>query len=498
MASKFALAFPFAARVGAFVPPRNPCHFSPISPRLWAAKTPRSGLLQEVLECTGTAIQCRGSPRGYAALDRLGELSDRRTPFDFTSHVSSGVGTYLEPASLIMAHRELLPAETTAKCLRRVAEMEREGSYNTEPDSVDGVPSLHLNLVVRGKLVVDPACQDVFSLVEPFIFESLLPHVQEKMGNVVVNEVFLRRYGGDVGRCSISAHFDVLSVATAVIALDDAAADGRNGLYMSASDSNHAALRQFFPLNQGDAVVHTWDVLHGVDVEPAVQRTSLIVWFTPALDNADESVTNDVKELQDKPKWIANREDLSTHSVAQFLLGSSLEGSYSGAVGQENPYDMYMKSASLGNAFSLDRLGTLCCEGKLTAFQVGKTISVLKDLRSSQDWPEPLVQELNDNSDGGETASCAAAKLLWYEAASRGLATSQIWLGYACMKDAARHNSADLRLLAAVLFCLAEQQGGEISSAARFASKQTVEMYIRNQLEEFPGKRFLGEGEPGI
>ena len=63
---------------------------------------------------------------------------------------------------------------------------------------------------------------------------------------------------------------------------------------------------------------------------------------------------------------------------------------------------------------------------------------------------------------------------------------------------AARHNSADLRLLAAVLFCLAEQQGGEISSAARFASKQTVEMYIRNQLEEFPGKRFLGEGEPGI
>jgi hypothetical protein len=30
---------------------------------------------------------------------------------------------------------------------------------------------------------------------------------------------------------------------------------------------NHAALRRFFPLACGDGVVHTWDVIHGVDVE---------------------------------------------------------------------------------------------------------------------------------------------------------------------------------------------------------------------------------------
>ena len=102
--------------------------------------------------------------------------------------------------------------------------------------------------------------------------------------------MFLRRYGQDIGgqndlsRNGISAHYDVFSKVTAVIALDDVAADGRNGLFTTSTDdkgqtSNHKSLRRFFPLQKGDCVIHTWDVLHGVDVKPGLDRTSLIVWF---------------------------------------------------------------------------------------------------------------------------------------------------------------------------------------------------------------------------
>lgn len=101
---------------------------------------------------------------------------------------------------------------------------------------------------------------------------KLLPRVQELLGSndVAVREVFLRRYGQDLidreSRSSISAHYDVYAKVTSVFALDNIAADGRNGLYTVArsndgrSVSNHAALRRFFHLSSGDGVIRTWDV----------------------------------------------------------------------------------------------------------------------------------------------------------------------------------------------------------------------------------------------
>eukprot|EP00957_Ditylum_brightwellii_P011968 902875-Ditylum_brightwellii.AAC.1 len=83
---------------------------------------------------------------------------------------------------------------------------------------------------------------------------------------IEISDVFLRRYGhvGALRRDILSAHYDVTSYVTAVIALDDAALDGKNGLYTVLEDeekntgtSNHAALRRYFLLSTGDGVVHT-------------------------------------------------------------------------------------------------------------------------------------------------------------------------------------------------------------------------------------------------
>ena len=64
-----------------------------------------------------------------------------------------------------------------------------------------------------------------------------------------------------------------------------------NGFHTSSS-----VLKKFFQLNEGegDGVVRTFDILHGVDVDPKLilPRTSLIVWFTDvesSCDGAEES-----------------------------------------------------------------------------------------------------------------------------------------------------------------------------------------------------------------
>ena len=92
---------------------------------------------------------------------------------------------------------------------------------------------------------------------------------------------------------------------TSVIALDTTASSGSSGLYTIKTDptraSNHAALRQFFPLDVGDGVLHSFDILHGVDVDRRLgrERTSLIIWF---VDYFGGGKSNSVQPWLSNPK----------------------------------------------------------------------------------------------------------------------------------------------------------------------------------------------------
>lgn len=109
-------------------------------------------------------------------------------------------------------------------------------------------------------------------------------------------------------RYGLSAHYDVTADATCVMALDST---GRNGLYTIPSTpgvgGSHAALRRFFPLEKGDGVAHTYDILHGVDVDPKLNRarTSLIVWFTDD-GKIDEDQTVNQPWLLNPPMTLVN------------------------------------------------------------------------------------------------------------------------------------------------------------------------------------------------
>jgi hypothetical protein len=475
--------------------------------------------VRHVCKYTREAIRYRGQPRGLTALEKLGELCFIRASYDFDKDLER------KDQSVLAPQQHLLPSSVTEAFNTQVHVMEQNGWLSTNPDSVDGLPSLHLNLVSTGKSVArqDPlddfhrGLQKLLAIVEPYIYGELLPRVQEAMRDpsIAVSEVFLRRYGQDIGqertsRNGISAHYDVFSKVTTVIALDDTAADGTNGLYTTAvsnvqgdhgSTSNHASLRRYFPLKRGDGVVHTWDILHGVDIVPGLNRTSLIVWLTP-LHVINSSETS-------PPPWLVNHPNLETDDIAQFVLASAKEVTdpdvtesptspsldsamhHDARKSPENntfnlhPHDLYLKSAAAGNAFALTRLASLSEEKALSQEHAKQGIAILEKLG-------PLVDTLllDDDDDiisnDGSISLDSLANRFWLHGAVRGNALAQTALADNMMEKAVRTGNQDLRLLAAVLFGLAAQQGNESAaeSLARVVDFQIAHSSIQSQ-EDF-------------
>lgn len=327
--------------------------------------------------------------------------------------------------------------------------------------------------------------------------------------------MFVRSYGAEVQprsddddddanentRFGISAHYDVFSSLTAVVALDDVAREGRSGLYTVAAPSNHASLRRYFPLEAGDGVLHSWDVLHGVDIEPSSHRTSLIVWFTDYGGGDDDNGSA-------PPPWLSNPSE--NDEVGNFVLASAAE-----SVGWEepdegevdgfdhssdfdpddddddddrpHPHELYLRSAASGSAFGLCRLGSLVEDGSLWRSNndrrdtASSWLPRLKDILArlgddaARDGRRPSAPLVNDPD-----RRRATAKALWYEAAVRGNPTAQTSLADALMEDYCaprdeeeeRDDAEEERrreddvLTASVLFAMAAQQGEQDASDA--------------------------------
>jgi len=374
------------------------------------------------------------------AIRALGSL-DSRQPFDFKQN----------PSSSIRKLEGLIPRPQADRCLEKLKEIE----LSTEIDSVDGHPSYHVNLIVDGKKVDSEELEGLLSSVEKAVYEDLLPKAREMMDNekIVVSDVFFRRYGQyeieSFGkRRGISGHYDCFSAVTAVVALDDVAAEGSNGLFTIAFDDNscmlcHTSCRRFFPLKRGDAVMHDWKTIHGVDVEPDKDRASLVVWF---------SVEGEQRRAV--PSWI------SSGKIGDFVKGIASENSL--LDGDEiHPHDLYLSSAALGNAFALNRLGGLLEEEGLSPERVVVARDLLKGMRG---LPGHWALE------GAEDCSTNLARKAWYQAAIRGMAMALLALGDDVMGDALwgeeqeegngdEGRRQDMKIFAAKCIGLAAQQG---------------------------------------
>ena len=347
----------------------------------------------------------------------------------------------------------------------------------------------------------------LLELIMPHIENELLPKVNQLLNStsISISEVFIRRYGqdicGDVTRNGISAHYDVFSRITSVIALDDCASQGANGLYTTylappsslkstvGPTSNHASLRRFFPLESGDAVVHTWDVLHGVDVEPGLSRSSLIVWFS---DTGNEDPTNS------SPPWLRDRPDLETNHVVQFVLGSALS-SIEGKDDTESKevtteeQKLYLKSAVQGNSFALTRMGSLFEEDAITNPDIfSQAKKSLEQIQKESELPD-AVRTIPASTNIG------LAVRYWFEGALQGNPLAQRALADELMFQAAQTGDEDGRIMAAVLFTLAAQQGcaGSLDSLSRVVEFDLASRGVETE-EEFAASPVVQTTSAGI
>lgn len=429
------------------------------------------------------AFKHRGTEQGNISLLVLQMMSKRRVAFDFEAYehkVQQQDHQSIERRKSVIAHqKQVLPSSAIDQVMNVVDEIKSRKFLSMNPDSVDGLPSLHLNLISNGKPMFDEAdivndsdsTEDTFSqciskmvdILHPHLYDDLLPSVRKltNSSTIEISDVFIRNYGKmdedeSNNRYGLSSHYDVTAYATFVITLDSTACTGRNGLYSIlptnlGDATGHAALRKFFPLDKGDGVVHTYNVLHGVDVDPELNqvRTSLIVWFVDTGKANDESD----QDSANRPPWLAN----PTDDVDEFVAG--LIPVTESTVEEDG--NMMLRSASKGNIFAMTSLAQMCDDGLVPESQYNV---ILKEL-AKQDGYNPFLQI---HQTDGKMSCERLSSALWYQAgiygghrSAQASLADELMHQYMSTKDKLLNSTEqeDILLSASVLFAMSLTQG---------------------------------------
>jgi len=452
-------------------------------------------------------IRHRGTEQGNASLILHKMLCERRVSYQFSNDddqmeqsKSSG-----RRRNVVSHHPSVLSPSVIDEVHSILDVVKSRQWLSTNPDSVDGLPSLHLNLITNGKPLFDideeeegasleelstfPQCiKSLVKVLRPHLYENLLPAARKVLNSptVEISDVFIRSYGVQPGqqeddadddddiesktRFGLSPHFDVTAYATCVMALDAVASSGKQGLYTipptNGFHTSSAVLKKFFPLKKGDSVVHTFDILHGVDVDPRLNqpRTSLIIWFT---DSSESSVgeKEDVSSSVNQPWLLQPTED---DDIGQFVLALASErtveedGSHLKLKSAVDPLQLYISSAAQGNVFAMTALGQMCDDGVVP----DDHCDVIRDFLIALDSSNPYVP--NDELEASGRCKCEAlANPLWYHAAIQGghrvaqvSLADNLMLQYMTARDNLSTKEAEsIILMACILLTQALHQG---------------------------------------
>ena len=149
-----------------------------------------------------------------------------------------------------------LLARETAKSVLSL--LTRSQSYDSEPDSVDHMPSFEFYPMAAGRWT-DQALQEK---LDQFVRTVMLPYVQQTFAcpQCSLADILVRRYVASERRTH-QLHFDGHAYVTVVLGLTDPS-EFEGGLYIQ--PGAHASSREFVHLDPGDAFVHSFDLQHGV------------------------------------------------------------------------------------------------------------------------------------------------------------------------------------------------------------------------------------------
>lgn len=378
--------------------------------------------------------------------------------------------------------------------IHEVEEEEDGGDYNDDKEEEIKVQSSSTVKLINNKEVTYAECTSkIIDILQPYIYDDLLAQVKNitKSPNLEISDVFIRNYGEMIQieeehqkherktRYGLSPHFDVTAYATCVVALDSTATTGKNGLYTIPPVPNNAAsasgaLHRFFSLAKGDGVLHTYDILHGVDIDPRLNRTSLVVWFVDRQQRVSPSSFCCQGEVNQP--WLL------------FVLGLAAErtieedGTYLNLKKAINSLDFFISSAKAGNIFAMSTFGQMC-DNELVPDTYYDTI---KDILQKQNFCNPfllLLENDSHNMDLSKTSSSATlfeenlkckslTKSLWYHTSVYGgnrvsqiSLADELMLEYLMMEknELNSKQQENILLMAGTLFTMALNQGYDYS-----------------------------------
>ena len=304
-----------------------------------------------------------------------------------------------------------------------------------------------------------PYRQNLASFVRPLIQERVIPFVRSKYpkecgGNsgkgkgCQVCWSFVRRYKKNE-RLTHAMHFDVNALVTVVVSLSSEGSDFTGGLYVStggsgADNGNSKNSRYFLPLQDGDAVIHQSDLLHGVRVNSG-ERWSWIMWLKEdgcqsdpsswiyTEKKSDEEATCEEDKVEDDEE----EED----PISLFLRAKSTTNFKMKKI-------LFEKSSNAGFGIASNDLGMMYLEGKLDSTLsddkiVGRTAArnmmALKFLKraSDQGSSDGHYNLGNQYIDQGEITKAVEQ---FYKGAIGGSSLSMYNIGVANLKGAAGLN----------------------------------------------------------
>ena len=236
-----------------------------------------------------------------------------------------------------------LPSIVSRDEVQSILDMVKNMKFNTDPDSVDGMSThemyidldsdsnsnMNINMNINMNKLREIVLSILNSRITPYV-RYRYPKTNDRL--CTPSHCLIRRYRNGE-RLTHRTHKDGHAYSTVVISLSDYEKEYRGGIYVASAER----YKQFIPLNRGDAIIHKYDLLHGVNVkDDGGERWSCILWYKDSITGKDFS-----------SEWFKDKA-YSGNAIYQSL--------YANVVSEKDKIFWLKKAAEQGHANSMIKL----------------------------------------------------------------------------------------------------------------------------------------------
>ncbi|CAJ1928690.1 unnamed protein product [Cylindrotheca closterium] len=187
--------------------------------------------------------------------------------------------------------------------------------------------------------ICNTASSKLSEILIPMLMEQVLPFAREvcQAPNLAIADALIRSYDPNDNREALPQHYDKTAYCSVIVPLNPTECEG--GLYVQPGASVNTRREVQFQ-TAGDAVLHRYDVMHGVHVRKG-KRYSLVVWMAETEDSV----------VQKTAPWVEREANISVH--AAFLYANNIkEGLLGFSKNETLARSLYEWASEQGHAYS--------------------------------------------------------------------------------------------------------------------------------------------------